>query len=314
MVGGGIYTLRGHLSLPLRMLVDKLDVFHATTSLDVPLASPCPLVVTFHDLLLKVAPEFLPSIPASVYFNVVNWRAVSSASKIITVSVFTAKELVSLYPWSEAKVSTVYSGIGQAFRPVGDQAVLGRMRKKYGLRNPYCLYIGTYKRHKNLETLVKAYGQLPRKILLQWDLVLVGKEDGRFPEVPRLLRELGIEPRVIRLKFVEEEDLPALYSGADVFVLPSLYEGFGFPLLEAMACGVPVVAARISSLNEVGQGAALWVDPLDASQMAAAIEQVLSQPDLRLSLRAKGLARAGAFSWLDTAERVLEIYESVARV
>ena len=306
-----IYTLKEQLDLPYRLWRDRLDLFHSTTSLDVPLLQPCPLVVTLHDLLLKVLPDHLPGRVAGIYFNVMNSWSIRSAARILTVSQFTADELTSLYPGSRAKVVVAPNGISAMFRPPASPAIVARTRARYGLPEEYILYVGTYKKHKNLPMLVKAFAGLPEETRLASPLVLVGKPDPRFPEVPSLVRELALEGCVLSRDHVEEEDLPALYGGATLFVMPSIYEGFGLPVIEAMACGVPVVCARIPALSEVTGGSAVLVDPNDAADIRTALLRLLKDPELRSSLRKSGLRRAAQFSWRKTAGIVLETYRSV---
>jgi alpha-1,3-rhamnosyl/mannosyltransferase len=306
-----IYTVKEQIYWPYRLSQDKVDLFHATTSLAIPLLCPCRLVVTLHDLLLKVFPQFLPSTMASIYFTIMNWWTIRSAAHIIAVSHFTANELISLYPASRAKVTTIYNGISPTFHLVDDSQILTDVQQKYGIKKPYLLYVGTYKKHKNLVALVKAYAQLPTSIRDTYQLVIVGKHDPRYPEVPALCRQLRLEEAIISLDYVREEDLPALYSGATVFVFPSLYEGFGFPLLEAMACGVPVITSQTSSLSEIAGNAALLVDPQNISAITEAISRVVSEAKLSAHFQEQGLQRAKDFSWFTTAKQVLAVYESV---
>jgi alpha-1,3-rhamnosyl/mannosyltransferase len=307
-----IFTVSEQGYLPLRLRRDRVDIFHATTSLDIPWITPCRLVVTFHDLLLKVLPEYLPSRVSSVYFNLINWRAVKSADAIITVSSFTASELTTLYPECRTKTTAIPSGVNMGFQPVQAKERLQAVKSKYGLKKRYFLYLGTYKKHKNLTTLVEAYGKLPGSIRSEFDLVLVGKPDPRYPEVPLLIQKLGLEDSTRQIPYVDEEDLPALYSGAGAFVYPSLYEGFGLPILEAMACGTPVIASRIPAFLEVAGDSAELVEPRNSAAMTESLQRVVSDRPWADDLREKGLQNARKFSWNQTARRVLDIYRTVS--
>jgi glycosyltransferase involved in cell wall biosynthesis len=273
---------------------------------------PCKLVVTLHDLLLKIYPEYLPSVTGAIYFNIINWWAIKFADKIITVSKFTENELVSLYPKSKQKVITIHNGASKEFQPIHDHEVVNNVKKRYGIKKGYILYVGTYKQHKNLETLVNAYALLPTQIQNDYNLLVVGKQDKRYPEVPALVKQLGLEDSVICVNYVNEKDLPALYSAATVFVLPSFYEGFGLPMIEAMACGVPVVASRIPSFLEITSGAAILVEPQDIQEMADGVCKVITSDDTCTILKEKGLRRAKEFSWFTTAKKVIEVYESIS--
>ncbi|MCJ7668150.1 MAG: glycosyltransferase family 4 protein, partial [Anaerolineae bacterium] len=163
------------------------------------------------------------------------------------------------------------------------------------------------KPHKNLARLVEAFAE----VKTERKLVLAGKEDPRYSEAHEVTKQLGLQDRVVFLGQVSEDDLPALYSGAALFVFPSLYEGFGLPLLEAMACGVPAISSSTSSLPEIAGQAAVMVDPLDLSQLARALERVLGDSNLRASMREEGLKQAARFSWERTAKETLAVYRQV---
>lgn len=303
-----IYTVKEQLYLPYFLYKDKLDIFHSTTSLAIPLLRTCRHVITLHDLLLKIHPEFLPSKLSWVYFQITNWWAIKFADKIITISDFTSKELSALYPKSRHKITTIHNGVSAEFQVIKDKEVLENVKKKYGITKDYILYVGTYKENKNLPTLVKAYAQLPHHMRHSYYLVIVGKQSTRYPEVPALIKQLGIESTVICINHVREEDLPVFYSGATVFVFPSIYEGFGLPIIEAMACGAPVVASNQASIPEIATDAAILTDPLNVKGMSGAVYDVLSNPQLRKMLVEKGLERAKSFSWEKTARETMRLY------
>jgi len=308
LVPSKIYTVKEQLYLPYRLHKDKLDIFHSTTSLAIPLLRTCRHVITLHDLMLKIHPEFLPSKLSWAYFTITNWWAIKFADKIITISDFTSDEVSYFYPKSRPKITTIYNGVSAEFRPVKDKQVLENVKKKYGITNDYILYVGTYKENKNLPTLVKAYAQLSYQMRHSYYLVIVGKQSTRYPEVPALIKQLGIESTVICVNCVSEEDLPVFYSGATVFVFPSIYEGFGLPIIEAMACGTPVVASNQASIPEIATDAAVLIDPLNVEGMSGAIYDVLSNHQLRKRLIEKGFERAKAFSWEKTARETMRLY------
>jgi alpha-1,3-rhamnosyl/mannosyltransferase len=175
----------------------------------------------------------------------------------------------------------------------------------------YILYFGSNKPHKNLVRLIEAWQIANRKSqIANHELVIAGAWDARYPEAKRRAEELDLADKVSLLGPVAEADLPALYAGAELFVFPSLYEGFGLPVLEAMACGAPVVCSNVSSLPEVAGDAALLVDPLDMDALAAAIVRVLGDEALRSEMRQRGLQQAGRFTWAQTAQQTLEIYRA----
>jgi glycosyltransferase involved in cell wall biosynthesis len=182
--------------------------------------------------------------------------------------------------------------------------------REYGVEPPYILYVGALESRKNLPRLLEAYARL-RAWSPQWRLVIVGARKWKFSPIFDTVQRLALEGHVTFTGYVADEHLPALFTGADLFAFPSLYEGFGLPVLEAMACGAPVVTSNTSSLPEVAGDAALLVDPYDVEQIAQAMWLVLSQPALAAQLRAKGLARAAQFTWERTARETIAVYERV---
>lgn len=308
VVASPLYTVREQLRLPLHILRDRLDLFHAPSSLVVPVFHPCRLVVTVHDLLLKLHPDHLPSRLAGVYFAVMNAVALGSATQLLTVSEFTRRELLGAYPRYAWKTRTVHNGVGAAFRPTVDATRLRELTASLGISSKYFLYVGTYKKHKNLPLLVRGYAGLDRALRQQCQLLLLGRRDPRYPETDALIAKFGLEHSVVRVERVAEDDLIALYTGAEAVVSPSRYEGFGLPVLEAMACGTAVVATRIPAFVEVAGETALLVEPDDCKGMTAALERVLREPGLRDRLISAGLRRGADFTWRRTAAATLAVY------
>lgn len=242
-------------------------------------------VLTVHDLIpLRFGSSF-----HRTYFHTLLRPALKRARRVLTVSEFSRREIAAWAGLPPEKVVVVGGGVGEAFRPEGPKGDLGF---------PYLLYVGAHKPHKNLERLVEAFAlaRLPGV-----RLALTGR-----PEEALLLRAKahGVEGRLVFLGLVPEEELPALYRGALALVFPSLYEGFGLPPLEAMACGTPVVASNRASIPEVVGDAGLLVDPYQVEALAEALRRVVEDEPLRAELRAKGLARSRLFSWDGVAERV----------
>jgi glycosyltransferase involved in cell wall biosynthesis len=201
------------------------------------------------------------------------------------------------------------------FGPVTHDKELQRVRHTYGIDGDYVLSVGSIQPRKNLVRLIKAYAALrgARAGNKCPKLVIVGKCAWLYDETLRALEQTGVEDSVVLTGYVPEPDLPALYSGALCFIYPSYFEGFGLPPLEAMKCGAPVIVGNATSLPEVVGEAALKVDPFDVSAIAAAMDQLINNSELRAELRVKGLARAKMFDWNDTAQRTLAVYEQVHR-
>jgi len=195
------------------------------------------------------------------------------------------------------------------------RAAIDRVRQQHALPDRYLLYFGSNKPHKNVPRLVEAFAranlQFPAS---NFQLVIAGHWDERYPQAKALVEQLGLRDTVRFIGPVQDADLPALYGGAEVFVFPSQYEGFGFPVLEAMACGAAVVCGNRSSLPEVAGDAALLCDPTDVAALARAIEQALTDRDLNASRRQRGLARAAQFTWEQTAQRTLEVYQALSKI
>ena len=282
----------------------RLDLFHSPYYIK-PYLLPCPSVVSIYDLIPARYPRCLPSWRARLAFSLAIRLAIRTSRHVITLSRASKRDLMELCGIPEGKVTVTHLAADERFRPASPEEV-DRVRDKYGLPERYVLYLGINKPHKNLVRLVEAWARL--EVNSELRLVLAGREDPRYPQARQRAIELGLGTRLLFLGDVAEDDLPALYSGALLFVFPSLYEGFGLPVLEAMACGVPVACSATSSLPEIVGQAALLFDPTSPEQMAEAMAQALRDEALRERLREEGLRRAKRFSWEETARRTLEAY------
>ena len=297
----------------------RLDVLHSPYYIK-PYLLPCPSVVSLYDLISARYPEYLPSPWARLAFAATTRLAITTARRLITLSAASRRDLAELYGVPPERVTVTPLAADERFQPIAEAKILEAVRRKYDLPERFVLYLGSNKPHKNLVRLVEAWFQVSRSKFQvatasdvkrgTWNLklVLAGHWDPRYPQAQQKATELGLGEAVRFLGDVSEADLPALYNLATVFAFPSLYEGFGLPPLEAMACGTPVVCANTSSLPEVVGDAALLFDPLDVPAMAATIAQALSDASLRAALRARGLARARLFSWERTARETLAVY------
>jgi len=292
---------------------DRLDLFFSPY-IKGPLFLPCPLVTTIHDLMCLVHPTYAPGRTARQHwlFRHMARLAARRAAAIITDSEYSRQDIVRLLGVPGQKLVVLPIGVSADYRPINDPQSLARVRHTYRLARPYVLYIGNFKPHKNVTALLHAFARLPKTVAEAHQLVLGGALDAFQPAHAALAAELGIAERVVFPGFIPESDLPALYAAAALFVLPSLYEGFGLPVLEAMACGTPVICGRVTSLPEVVGDSALLIDPHSIAEMAVAIERGLTDPALRQDLRARGLQRAQHFTPQHTARRVLALLERVA--
>lgn len=278
-----------------------------------PLFPTVPTVVTIHDLIPLILPAYRGSLLVRLYTQLVA-AAARKAQAIITVSQASERDIVRCLHVSPERVHVTYEAAGEAFQPVEDEAQLAAIRQKYALPERYLLYLGGFDQRKNLSTLLRAFALLVNK-QQQARLVIAGKLPGRdsplFPDPRRLVRDLDIVKRVSFTDWVPEEDKPALLSGAMAFVFPSLYEGFGLPAVEALACGTPVIASNRSSLPEVVGEGGILVEPADVEALAEAMEALLVDDVLRAELQQRALTQAAKFSWKQTALETLAVYRKV---
>jgi glycosyltransferase involved in cell wall biosynthesis len=307
-----VYSMREQLALSWALLRLRVDLFHATHYV-LPMVVPCKAVVTIHDIIHLLYPKFLPNRLAFYYAARMIRRSLSRGDRVISVSETTKRDLMKYFRIGGGKIEVIHNGIEDAFRH--ELAVEDRDRwlKNLGVERPYVLFVGNPKKpHKNLDNVVKAYA---RALKMQQDLphrlVCVGDRTGVEFKVRQRASQLGIEDRVVLLGHVAQEALPAVYQGAALFLFPTLYEGFGLPVVEAMASGLPVITSNTSALKEIGAGYADLVNPLDVEGMAKAVVRCLSDADHRESLKKLGRRRAQDFHWKKAAEKTLAIYRQV---
>ncbi len=273
----------------------------------IPLLHP-PSLVTIHDLGYLTFPEAHTARRRLELDLSTRWN-LHAARHVIAISQATKDDLVRSYQVNPERISVIHHGLSADFRPVEDGAALQALRARYNLHAPYFLYVGTIQPRKNLMRLIEAFAQaLPA---MSHDgatplLVLAGRQGWLSEAILRRAHELGIASAVRFLGYVPDHELPALLTAAQAFVFPSLYEGFGMPLLEAMACGTPVLTSTSSALPEVAGGAALLVEPTDRAALAAGLVRLASDSALRTNLRHLGFARAAQFTWERCARMTLE--------
>jgi glycosyltransferase involved in cell wall biosynthesis len=295
------------VSLPLELYRRPVDLLHAQTL--APAFCPVPFVLTVNDLTWETNPEVFP--PAiQLRLRKLVPRSAHRARLVLAVSEFTKKCLMDYYGLDERKIVVTYHGVSSIYRPVRDPAALERIRVKHHLPERFVLYVGKIQARKNLPRLLAAFGSLVRQGSLPHHLVLVGKRTWTSEETFASIDSLGLTGRVIVTGEVPLDELALLYAAAEVFVFPSLAEGFGLPPLEAMACGTPVISSNATSLPEVVGDAGILVDPYDVDAFARAILEVTSSERLRRELNEKGIARAATFSNRRMAELTHNAYEA----
>jgi len=266
-----------------------------------------PLVVTIHDLTHLVYPEFLPSRLAYLYASSMLRAAAHRARQIITISQFSKQAICDRLEVNEEKVHVIPRVLSRSFFEMQGRDH-GRLLRKLGVRTPYFLFVGLLKPHKNVQGLLRAFALIPETFRDSLQLVIAGKLDSFYPALRRITEELSLQGQVLFTGHVSEEELHSLYACAMAFVLPSLNEGFGLPVLEAMAYGVPVIVSKTSSLPEVTGDAGILVDPTDPASIAGGMVRVLSDEALRQQLSERGRERTRLFSAKEFAQRHLEVY------
>lgn len=290
---------------------ERLDVIF-NPKLSVPLLAPCPALFVQHGADWFVMPRQYPW-HDRLYFTLfapLYWR---KAACIVTVSKDAERRLASLMDRrTAAKLATVHHGVDRRFEPIRDAGALAAFRKKHSIDFPYVLYLGQIYPMKNVGNLIRAFAKLRDRIPHR--LLIVGKPLVKAGKDLGLIEQLGLGDRVSCLGWVPDEDVPLFYSAAELFAFPSIYEGFGIPIIEAMACGCPVLTSTGGACPEVAGDAALLVDPLDVDAIAAGLHRGLTDPALRTALRARGLQRAREFTWEKSARQTIDLIESTAVV
>lgn len=304
---------RLQLPLPIESFTGRVRLFHATDFTLPPALPGTPTLLTVHDLSFVRAPETATPV-LKAYLDRVVPRSVARATHILADSQATKDDLIALYGTPADKITVLLSGVSAHFRRVDDPAAHQAVRERYGIPpQPYIISVGTVQPRKNYARLMEALATLgPEGADIH--LVIAGGRGWLDSPIYGAVKSFGLENRVHFTGFVDDADLPALYSAALCLAYPSLYEGFGFPVLEAFACGTPVVSSTLSSIPEVAGDAALLVDPYDVGALAAALRRVLNDPALRAGLVERGARQAAQFTWARTARHLREIYRQFALV
>lgn len=303
-----IYHFQEQVQIPLA--AHKYALLHIP-HFNVPIAYLKPLVVTIHDVIHLADPAFSRSARTLGFVRPMLKIAAKKASHIITVSEHSRRDLIAHLGVSEEKVSVIYNGVSPRFRRMYSVEARATVRRVLQVDSPYILYVGNFKAHKNLLTLIRAFARLRSGGSVDHVLVLVGHPGRSGRRVLDECNRLGLSQYVRVVANMPDDVLCQVYSAADVLVVPSTREGFGFPVLEAMACGTPVISSNAASLPEVGGDAVLYFDPHNVEELAAAIERVLESPTLQNDLRAKGLKQAAKFTWEECARKHVEVYRNV---
>lgn len=299
-------------SLPPLLRQQQIDVYHGVCNFELPLRKMCRYVVTIHDLVPLFFPELVPK-KHLLFFKLFIKRAAQTADAIITDSEHSKQDICRYLKVSDEKVRVIHLGYTPQPLPQNAEEQRQRLFEQYGIRQPYLLFVGVIEPKKNLERLLEAFALLrqERRIDDGVQLVIAGGKGWFCEQLEQHIAALRLERSVVLTGFMPDDALPLLYSGAEAFVFPSIYEGFGLPVVEAMAHGVPVITSNVSSLPEIAGHAGLLVNPMDAASIAAGIETVLTHPEQRAAMKIAGRLQAQQFSWPRTAEATYRVYQNV---
>lgn len=295
---------------PMDQTFGAVEIFHATNHLLAHFRQ-ARTVFTLHDLIFLRYPEY--HLPYNRWY--LTWampRYLRAADVIVTPSAWSKQDAIHYYGLPESKIKVIYEAPAPTFQPISDPATLARVRRQYHLPEQFILNVGTIEPRKNLSCLLEAF----QPLLADWPdlkLILLGKKGWLYESFFERLQALGLEEQVIFPGYVAEADLPAFYQLAQVFVFPSLSEGFGLPPLEAMACGTPVISSNSSSLPEVVGEAGLLVEPTDTVALHQALRRMLADGELRADLKQRGLKQAKNFSWRKAVDELETVYQSLVR-
>ncbi len=308
-----LYTPSHHrleqVFLPLEITHLRMDVLHSTDFIP-PFRRNCRSVITVHDLVFLMYPDLLTKESARYYGQID--QAVRHTDAIIAVSQATKMDVIRLLGVPEKKITVIYEAASPIFRPLNREEVAERVRERFGLDSDFLLFVSTIEPRKNVPNLLRAFRLLLDNYHPKAKLVLAGEKGWLFQDVFELADKLNLREDALFLGRVSTEELLWLYNGARALVAPSLYEGFGLPPLEAMACGTPVITSNLSALPEVVGDAGVLVDPKDVDALAVAMWRILSDEPLRASLISKGFKRAAVFSWEKAAQETWALYHSLA--
>jgi glycosyltransferase involved in cell wall biosynthesis len=291
----------------LEFLLRKPDIFLGLNQA-LPIFHPMKTIIFVYDLAFEHFPNcYLDS------FNKLSWQtryAVYHSDKIVAISYSTKNNLIKLYGIRGEKIEVNYPGVDSIFTPQSRMEI-NRIREKYGLKVPYFLFVGSLKPIKNIPRIIEGFYRFLKQMKTPYQLVLVGSDFWLDKEIPRRIKQLKLKKEVLNLGYLPREELPGIYSGAIAFISPSLYEGFGIPLLEAMACGMPIVTSNVGSMPEVVDNAALLVDPKDTDEISEAFIKIAKSRNLQDTLKKRGLERVKNFSWEKFAQTIFNLINSL---
>lgn len=311
-MGNGNFTLWEQYYLPKQLRHDQLDLFHSPGNIP-PFLSKTKRVITLHDTMMFQPEMSTGSWWYNVYLRTALSLSMEKMNRIITISNHSKKDILRLFPQIAQKVDVIYEAVEEKFGPSKDENKIELVLRKYKITRPFILHFGSNDPRKNTLMAIRVYHRLLKEQGIPHKLLLLGFRLVNKTQIDCYLKENNLTERVISVDFLPDDDLPCFYQDADFLLYPSLYEGFGLPPLEAMACATPVVASNTSSIPEIVDGAAILVDPTNESEIYKSCIELLYNGDKRKELIAQGLERVKQFSWENTSYLTLRVYEEVAK-
>jgi glycosyltransferase involved in cell wall biosynthesis len=318
---GGSYPMWEQFALPKAAKEQGCQILHCTSN-TAPVNCDIPLVTTLHDIIYMES-SYLKILSGSatpyqkfgnMYRKLVVPRVVKNSRKIITVSHFEKNRIADFFGMQgDNRLTAVYNGVSEHFKPVTDAAELQRVKNKYQLPDNFFFFLGNTDPKKNTSGTLKAFSDFRKQTLADYKLVMLDYDKNELQKILEEIGDPGLIEHVVLTGYVVNTDLPAIYSQSKTFLYPSLRESFGIPMLEAMACGVPVITSNTSSMPEVAGDAAIIINPFKPEEITAAMVSLFTNPTLKEKLVQAGFSRAAAFSWKAMAQDVLHIYKEIAR-
>ena len=296
--------------IPYLIVKKKINIVHSLHYSFPLIRFKAKRVVTIHDMTFFLIPEVHVRLKR-IYFRTFIWLAALMRNRIICVSESTRNDLISITKIDKEKCSVIPLGKSGIFNTNYSLSEINEVKEKYNIKNDYLLFIGTIEPRKNIATLIKVFNEF-LKLNCKYSLVIVGKKGWYYDEIFRLINDYNISDKIIFTGFVSEEETPVLLNGCKIFIYPSLYEGFGIPVLEALSCGIPTITSNISSMPEVAGDAAILVDPENEIEILKAINLLLSDINLYNLLKQKSILQSKKFSWENTALETLKLYKSMS--
>ena len=293
--------------LPIYSRMDRLDLFHYTDHALSMFQSTQQVIITVHDIAYIRFPDLMNK-SRQIYKRSILRESIKRARVIVADSYSTQRDIVEFFEISKEKIRVVHLGVESRFHPISN---VEEYRLKNKLPSKMILNVGTLEPRKNLNTLISAFKKLKEKGLEDCKLVIAGDKGWLYKQIFKKIEDNDLENEVLFLGIIRDEDMPMLYNCAEMFIYPSLYEGFGLPPLEAMACGIPIITSNTSSLPEVVGNAGIMVDPVDVNSLSEAMYNVLGDKELRRQMSKDGLKRAKLFSWDETAKKIIGIYDEL---